>query len=309
MNKKIYKVAIRLMFLIANFIISIQYLAFSQNENLKIFKHCSSIDYCYATNYLLKSQIINKNNISEVEIYEKKTLFYALLNQYNTNTTFNKQSLYQSFLNINFKNLLLNKEQKDILTEKYYKKIDKSIKTQINQKDLSKDSLQKFIINQFIKYDKEKVLSYEDLMNNEITNALYRKYSVKPNDYYSFVTDTSKRIYERISINSNIDSDSNNRYINITVTEKEKLIDYAINNGFKVGLLLEHTNTKAKTNYYFIVAEKKIKNKKYNAFVVSYWENEKPKTALLSRKAVLKYSKEICVYKYGARIILDKIIK
>ncbi len=47
---------------------------------LKIFKKSSSIDFCYATNYLLKSQIINKNNISEVEIHEKKTLFYALLN-------------------------------------------------------------------------------------------------------------------------------------------------------------------------------------------------------------------------------------
>lgn len=309
MNKINYKIAIRIICLIAIFTINFQYFAFSQNDNLKIFKKSSSIDFCYATNYLLKSQIINKNNISEVEIHEKKTLFYALLNLYNSDKNIEKQSFFECFSNINNKNLLLNKEQKDFLTEKFYKKVKKSIKKQINKKGFYNDSLQNIIIKQFIKYDKEKVLTYEDLFNNQNSNALYRKYSVKPNDFYSFVTDTSKRIYDRIAINSSIDSDSNEKYINIPPNEKEELIDYAIKNGFKVGLLLEQSNSKGKTNYFFIVAEKIIKNKRYNAFVVKYWENQKPKTALLSRKAVLTYTREICIYKYGARIILDKIIK
>lgn len=309
MKNKNFKIAIRMVFLIAIFFINSQNFIFSQNENLKIFKHTSSIDFCYATNYLLKSQIINKNNISEVEIYEKKTLFFALLNIYNSDKNIEKQSFFECFSNINNKNLLLKKEQKDFLTEKFYKKVKKSIKKQINKKGFNKDSLQNIIIKQFIKYDDEKVLSFEDLFNNQNSNALYRKYSVKPNDFYSFVTDTSKRIYDRISINSDIDCDSNEKYINIPQNEKEEVIDYAIKNGFKVGLLLEQSNIKGKTNYFFIIAEKIIKNKRYNAFVVKFWENDKPKTALLSRKAVLTYTKEVCIYKYGARIILDKIIK
>lgn len=309
MNNKNINVLIRQIFLITTFIITLQCIVYSQNESLKILKNTSSIDFCYATNYLLKSQIINKNNITEVEIFEKKTLFYVMLNQYNSNKKIEKQSLYECFSSINNKNLLLNKGQNDFLTEKFYNRIKNAIEKQINKKDFKQDSIHNSIIKQFIKFDKEKVLTYNDLMNNENSNALYRKYSVKPNDFYSFVTDTSKRIYDRISINSSIDSDSNEKYINIPVFEKEQLIDYAIKNGFKVGLLLEHTNTKGKTNYYFIVAEKIIKNKRYNAFIITYWENEKPKSALISRKTILKYSKEICVYKYGARIILDKIIK
>jgi len=282
--------------------------SYTQESNYKILNKTSPIDYCYAVNYMIKCQIAKEMNINPNDLNEKKTFFYALMNEFenNNNLNFKKQSFQSTFRSLENKNILLLKNQTDQLTENFHNKVANEIKKILQNKEISKDSIKKQIVNIFIKLDKNKNFNYLDLTNNENSNVLFRKYNVKPSDFISFVSDSTQAYYERIPYFEDIDFSKKKTYINISIKDKKQLIENAIDSGYAIGVAIKIPVTQ---KYCYAVIIGDVINKKYNSYIVKIWQHQKPKNIKLNKKFIIENTKEISIYKYGAKFILDKIIK